>query len=82
MKQDNELSNQKNKGHKMTIHQGPKPKYGDIENNLNEFNRKLNNPITTWCIANEIFKYYQNLKKENDRHITNWIYRCFRQKPL
>ena len=40
MKQENVLSNQKNKGHKLIIHQGPKPKYADIENNLIEFNRK------------------------------------------
>ena len=39
MKQENELINKKKKGHKIIIHQGPKPKYADIENNL--IKRKL-----------------------------------------
>ena len=73
-----ELRNQKNKEYKITIHKGAKPKYADIENNLIEFielNRTLNNPITTCCISNEMFKYYPNLKTYNYRHITEWIYK-------
>ena len=78
MKEENNLLNQTNKDKRITIHKGRKPKLIDIENNLFEFivfNRKLNNPITTWCLANEIFKFYPNLKNENYLNITKWIYR-------
>lgn len=61
MKIEEDLKSQKNKDIKIIIHKGPTLKYNDIENNLIEFiefNRKLNNPVTTWCIANKLFKYY------------------------
>ena len=72
MKIEEDFISQKNKDNKITIHKGPTPKYNDIENNLIdfiEFNRKLNNPVTTWCIVNELFKYYPNLK--NDNYLNN-----------
>ena len=78
MNQEEDLKSQKNKAIRITIHKGPTPKFNDIENNLIEFiefNRKLNNPVTTWCIANELFKYYPNLKNDNYLNITKWIYR-------
>ena len=78
MKEEDNLLNQPNKDKRITSHKGSKPKLIDIENNLVEFiefNRKLNNPNTTWCLANEIFKYYPNLKNENYLNITKWIYR-------
>ena len=59
-KREEDLKAQKNKANKITIHKRTTPKYHDIENNLIEFikfNRKLNNPVTTWCIVNELFKY-------------------------
>ena len=78
MNQEEDLNSQKNKATRITIHKGPTPKFNDIEKNLIEFiefNRKLNNPVTTWCIANELFKYYPNLKNDNYLNITKWIYR-------
>ena len=78
MNQKDNLLNQTNKDKRISIYKGCKPKLIDIENNLVEFiefNRKLNNPITTWCLAYEIFKYYPNLINENYLNITKWIYR-------
>lgn len=68
MKMEDKLGNQKNKEYQITIHKGPKLKYADIKYKLFEFiefKRKLNNSITAWGIANEIFKYYPNLLNEN-----------------
>ena len=76
-KREEDLKAQKNKANKITIHKGPTPKYLDIENNLTEFiefNRKLNDPVTTWYIANGLFKHYPNLKNDNYLNITKWIY--------
>ena len=59
---EDELKTKKNKDKKNTLYKGPRPKIYDKENNLFEFiefNRKLNNPITTWCIANEFLNIIQ-----------------------
>ena len=68
MKEENDLINKTNNDKRITIHKGLIQKLIVIENNLVlfiKFNHKLYNPITTWCLLNEIFKYYTNLINGN-----------------
>ena len=67
-----------NKSKRVTLHQGPKPKYLVIEEyliNFIEFNRKLINPMTSWSLVTEMIKYIPALKEKNYKTLLEWIYR-------
>ena len=59
MQREFEYREASNKNTKITLHKGCIPKYNNIEQlfvNFIEFNREVLNPITTWCIAIEMFR--------------------------
>ena len=64
MQRESEYKDAPNKIIKITLHKGRTPKYNNIEQlfvNFIEFNRKALNPITTWCIAIEMFRLIPHL---------------------
>jgi hypothetical protein len=75
--QENKLM-ESNKNIKIILHKGRKPIYPEIEEkliNFIEFNRKLLNPLTSYSIAQQMYKIMPQLKNKKYKAILNWIYR-------